>query len=112
MCMFLCSDDPLESDDSKYGKYHAFVNQWQVGMIHAPGADPLVCCAACVCVPCAQYYLRDKASHWGSALRASVCFGGESRDDSTITHDPHLRAVICVGARRADGELHLLPRLL
>jgi len=74
MCMFLCSDDPLENDDSKYGKYHAFVNQWQVGMIHAPGADPLVCCAACVCVPCAQYYLRDKVL--GGQMENYICCQG------------------------------------
>ncbi|RLN46398.1 hypothetical protein BBJ28_00014763 [Nothophytophthora sp. Chile5] len=68
MCFF-CSSAPVENDVRKDNP-----SAFHVGMMHAPGADPLLeltrrlrgagCLGSCLCPCCAQIVIRRKALHY------------------------------------------------
>ncbi|CAH0480631.1 unnamed protein product [Peronospora belbahrii] len=58
MCI-LCSSEPLEDDVRKHNP-----DAFHVGMMHAPGADPMCCLGSCLCPCCAQIIIRRKALNY------------------------------------------------
>ncbi|KAF1318351.1 hypothetical protein FI667_g14016, partial [Globisporangium splendens] len=69
MCLCFCSGDPVEGDVRK-----DFSNDFAIGMMDAPAADPLCCLGSCFCPCCAQIYIRRKALH-GDMTRYTCCQG-------------------------------------
>lgn len=57
VCCLLCFDDSPIDGDPRAG----YGNQWQVGMMDAPGKSPGIFCYSFCCFCCAQYSLREKS---------------------------------------------------
>ncbi|KMT20434.1 hypothetical protein BVRB_1g004280 [Beta vulgaris subsp. vulgaris] len=51
--------------------YH---NIWSTDLMHTPSIDPLFCCYAVLCGPCASYMLRKRALY-GDMTRYTCCGG-------------------------------------
>ncbi|GAB9465810.1 hypothetical protein Gpo141_00003202 [Globisporangium polare] len=58
-CLFMFSGEPVQGDVRKDRE-----NMFAIGMMDAPGADPLCCISSCLCPCCAQIYIRRKALHY------------------------------------------------
>jgi hypothetical protein len=57
LAMFCCFSGGPMDEDPRAGNS----NMFKTTMLNAPCADPLCCLAGCVCCPCTQYVLRQKA---------------------------------------------------
>ena len=68
-CLLLFSDAPIQGDYRvQYG------NKWQVAMFDSPCAEPGCFCMACLCLPCANYKMRQDALN-GDISNYKCCQG-------------------------------------